>query len=174
MLRIPLRARGNLLGALDLVRRGDAAPFSEKDTDFSVDVAERVALALDNALLLRAQREALEEQVKFKALADATSDLIAITDTDAIATYVNARVAELGEQWVGTSFRDVFAAHIAEDVVGDVEEGLASRGRWRGDLTLTRRRPGRRWRAPRPSTSSTPRPGPRWARCGWRRTSPSS
>lgn len=137
VLRIPLRARGNLLGALDLVRRGDAAPFSEKETDFSVGVAERVALALDNALLLRAQREALEEQVKFKALADATSDLIAITDTDAICTYVNARVAELGEHWVGTSFRDVFAAHIAEDVIGDVEEGLASRGRWRGDLTLT-------------------------------------
>ena len=56
LLRIPLRARGNLLGALDLVRRGDTAPFSEKDTDFCVDVAERVALALDNALLLRAQR----------------------------------------------------------------------------------------------------------------------
>lgn len=137
VLRIPLRARGNLLGALDLVRRGDAAPFSEKDTDFSVDVAERVALALDNALLLHAQREALEEQVKFKALADATSDLIAITDTGSIVTYVNARVSELGEQWVGTSFRDVFATHVAEDVIGDVEESLASRGRWRGDLTLT-------------------------------------
>ena len=66
-------------------------------------MAERVALALDNALLLRAQREALEEQVKFKALADATSDLIAITDTDSVATYVNARVAELGTQWVGSA-----------------------------------------------------------------------
>ncbi len=136
LLRIPLRARGTLLGALDLVRRADAPRFTDKDTDFSVDVAERVALALDNALLLRAQREALDEQVKFKALADATSDLIAMTDTSSVATYVNARVADVGSQWVGQRMRDIFSASIAEDVVEEVERSLAARGRWRGDLTL--------------------------------------
>ena len=137
VLRVPLRARGNLLGALDLVRRGESPPFTHQDTDFAVDVAERVALALDNALLLGGQREALKEQAKFKALADATSDLIAITDSAGVVTYVNSRVAELGEHWVGSSFRDVIVRHVTEEVVDDIEQGLASRGRWCGDLTLT-------------------------------------
>ena len=137
VLRVPLRARGNLLGALDLVRRGETPPFTHQDTDFAVDVAERVALALDNALLLESQREALKEQAKFKALADATSDLIAITDTVGVATYVNSRVAALGEDWLGSTFRDVIVRHAEEEVVDDIEEGLASNGRWRGDLTLT-------------------------------------
>ena len=136
VLRVPLRARGALLGALDLVRRHEAPRFHDKDTDFAVDVAERVAMALDNALLLQSQRQALEEQVKFKALADATSDLIAMTDTDAVATYVNARVAEVGEQWVGRSMHDIFGSSILEDVAAEVESSLAARGRWRGDLTL--------------------------------------
>ena len=136
VLRIPLRARENLLGALDLVRRNEAPMFTDGDVDFSVDVAERVALALDNALLLRAQRDALEEQMKFKALADATSDLIAMTDTEHVATYVNARVADVGAGWVGRGLRDIFGSAILEDVVDDVEECLASRGRWKGDLTL--------------------------------------
>ncbi|QIK67229.1 PAS domain S-box protein [Nocardioides sp. HDW12B] len=135
-LRVPLRARGALLGALDLVRRDGTPSFHDKDTDFAVDVAERVAMALDNALLLQSQREALEEQVKFKALADATSDLIAMTDTEAVATYVNARVADVGEEWVGRSMHDIFGSSIVEDVAAEVESSLAARGRWRGDLTL--------------------------------------
>ncbi len=136
VLRVPLRARGTLLGAIDLARRGEAPRFHDKDTDFAVDVAERVALALDNALLLQSQREALEEQVKFKAMADATSDLIAMTDTDAVATYVNARVADVGQHWVGRHMQDIFDSSILEDVAQEVESSLAARGRWRGDLTL--------------------------------------
>lgn len=136
VLRVPLRARGTLLGAIDLARRDESPRFHDKDTDFAVDVGERVAMALDNALLLQAQREALEEQVKFKALADATSDLIAMTDTDAVATYVNARVADVGEKWVGRSMHDIFASSIAEDLAEEVQSSLAARGRWRGDLTL--------------------------------------
>lgn len=136
VLRVPLRARGNLLGALDLVRRTGTPHFSEKDTDFCVDVADRVALALDNGLLLRAQRESLEEQVKFRALIDATSDLIAITDTDAVTTYVNDRISSLGAFWVGKTLQDIFARNVGEDVLDEVEQRLVSDGRWRGDLTL--------------------------------------
>ncbi len=137
VLRVPLRARGVLLGALDLVRRNETPRFHDRDVDFAVDVAERVAMALDNALLLQSQREALEEQMKFKALADATSDLIAMTDTRSVATYVNARVAAVGaERWVGRTMHDILGSSVVEDVAAEVERSLAARGRWRGDLTL--------------------------------------
>ena len=138
VLRVPLRARGNLLGALDLVRRGETPPFTHQDTDFAVDVAERVALALDNALLLESQREALKEQAKFKALADATSDLIAITDTVGVATYVNSRVADARR---GLGRVDLPRRHRPPRGGGGRRRHRGGprrrRGRWRGDLTLT-------------------------------------
>jgi PAS domain S-box-containing protein len=135
-LRVPLRARGALLGAMDLVRRQEQPPFTDVDVDFAVDVAERCALALDNALLLQAQREALEELVKFKALADATSDLIAIADTDGTTQYANARVSEAGVAWHGRGIRDLVREHVAGQALPEIEESLADGARWTADVVL--------------------------------------
>jgi PAS domain S-box-containing protein len=129
-LRVPLRARGTLLGAMDLVRRQEHPMFTDVDIEFAVDVAERCALALDNALLLQAQRVALEELVKFEAMADATSDLIAIADPDGVTQYANARVSDAGVAWQGRGIRDLVQEHVAGDLLHDIEEALAARSRW--------------------------------------------
>jgi PAS domain S-box-containing protein len=135
-LRIPLRARGALLGTMDLVRRQEQPAFTDVDIEFAVDVAERCALALDNALLLQSQRDALEELVKFKALADATSDLIAIADTAGTTRYANARVSEAGVTWEGRGIRGLVAQHVAGDVLGEIDGALAEESRWTSDVLL--------------------------------------
>lgn len=135
-LRVPLRARGSLIGAIDLVRRHESATFSEGDVDFAVDVAERCALALDNALLLQAQRTALAESLKFKALADSSGDLIAIAGPDGVVQYANERVDELGIVHAGRELRAVLRDVIGAEQLADVERGLAERGRWAAEVTL--------------------------------------
>src|SRR5690606_15366651 len=77
-LRVPLRSRGVLVGALDILRGGSSPVFTDAEVSLGLEIAERCALAIDNALLLDAERAAREDLVKFKALADASTNLIAI------------------------------------------------------------------------------------------------
>lgn len=140
-LRVPLRARGALLGAMDLVRRTEQPPFTEVDVEFAVDVAERCALALDNALLLQAQRDSLEELVKFKALADATSDLVAIADPDGTLTYLNPpgrRMVGMPEDLdvTGTTVVDYLTEEGLQRFLSVERPAVVAHGFWEGESTL--------------------------------------
>jgi PAS domain S-box-containing protein len=55
---VPLVARGRLLGGISLVRYGRAGAYVEEDERFLRDLADRSALAIDNAALYREAREA--------------------------------------------------------------------------------------------------------------------
>lgn len=56
-LSVPLRARGRFLGRVALFTCGSSRPPGAEDLDFAVVLAERIALAVDNSLLLsEAQR----------------------------------------------------------------------------------------------------------------------
>lgn len=136
-LRLPLRARGTLVGAIDVARTAQRDDFTDNDIAFAVDVADRCALALDNAHLLDAHRQAREQLVKFQALADASDNLIGIADNDGRLLYVNPKVHESG---IEPAFDDVWRT-VAEQAGGQAPAGiasaLASHGRWRGDLSIT-------------------------------------
>jgi signal transduction histidine kinase len=54
---VPLVARGRSVGSLSLVRAETAESYTNDDLDFSVDLARRAAVALDNARLYRASEE---------------------------------------------------------------------------------------------------------------------
>jgi signal transduction histidine kinase/ActR/RegA family two-component response regulator len=56
-LGVPLRTRGRVLGLLTLLASPARPSFDEKELGFAVDLADRAAIAIDNALLLsEAQR----------------------------------------------------------------------------------------------------------------------
>jgi GAF domain-containing protein len=57
---LPLKARGQVIGVLD-VQSIDEAAFSNDDVETLQVLADQVALALDNARLLKESRDALEE-----------------------------------------------------------------------------------------------------------------
>jgi DNA-binding CsgD family transcriptional regulator/GAF domain-containing protein len=58
LVAVPLVARGRGLGSVALVRCGDRPPFSAADEALLVELADRAAIALDNAWLCQATREA--------------------------------------------------------------------------------------------------------------------
>lgn len=135
-LRIPLRSRGVLVGVLDILRGGSSPPYTDQDVSLALEVAERCALAIDNALLLDAERAAREDLVKFKALADASTNLIAINGPDGEVLYVNPRVLEHG---IVPDQRDLWATvleQLGDDVTDEIRAGLVASGVWTGDMTL--------------------------------------
>jgi PAS domain S-box-containing protein len=136
VVRAPLVSRGLLVGVMDVARTGDAGPFTDDDLALVVDVAERCALALDNALLFEGQREAREDLVKFQALADASSDLIAISDEVGNVIYVNPRVQESGIDVLVDSVWLTVAGQIGDAMATAIRDEVTARGRWTGDLTL--------------------------------------
>ena len=136
-LRVPLRSRGILVGALDILR-GDSSPaFDDADVSLALEIAERCALAIDNALLLEAERAAREDLVKFKALADASTNLIAINGPDGAPLYVNPRVREIGivasdEEDLWNAVSDQLGRRTSEEI----RSRLESTGLWTGDVRL--------------------------------------
>lgn len=135
-LRVPLRSRGVLIGVLDVLRGGSSAPYTERDVSLALEVAERCALAIDNALLLEAERAAREDLVKFQALADASTSLIAINGTDGEALYVNPRVFEVGIQPEDDDLWTTVSEQVGAEVSEQIRDALATTGLWSGDVRL--------------------------------------
>ncbi|MEU4035469.1 SpoIIE family protein phosphatase [Streptomyces collinus] len=57
-LAVPLVARGEVLGALDLRRTGNPVPFSDDDAFLAAELAARAAVCIDNARGYQTQRHA--------------------------------------------------------------------------------------------------------------------
>ncbi len=138
-LRLPLRSHGHLLGVIDIARAAVRGTFTEEEIDLVWEIAERCALALDHALLLKAHQEAREELVKFKALADASDNLIAISDNEDRTVYVNPRVRASGIQLTGRVWATAAGAHVEESVQDALRNALEAAGRWSGDVTMSAR-----------------------------------
>lgn len=66
---LPLVARGRTIGALTLVRVSAQRPFSEGELGFAEELAQRAAMALDNATLYREAREAIRARDEFLSVA---------------------------------------------------------------------------------------------------------
>lgn len=135
-LRVPLRSRGLLVGALDIFRREPSPAFTESDVSLALEVAERCALAIDNALLLDAERAAREDLVKFKALADASTNLIAINAPDGEALYVNPTVRDVGIEPAQEDLWSTVSQHVGPSISEEIRAALATTGLWSGDVRL--------------------------------------
>ncbi|MDF2760951.1 MAG: Two-component hybrid sensor and regulator [Thermomicrobiales bacterium] len=105
---IPLRARGRTLGALTFCMTGASGRrFSRENLAFARELAERVALAVDNA---RLYTEARDAEAKVRRLLDAGVVGVTVTDAD--------RIVEANDHFL--------------DMVGYTREELASgRLSWR-------------------------------------------
>src|SRR5260221_7266938 len=106
---VPLTARGRTLGVLSLTSTESAYHFNEGDLEFAQELANRAALAVDNARLYRdanKQREYL--QVTLASIGDA----VIATDAQGCVTFMNP-VAESLTGWqqaeaIGKQLTEVF------------------------------------------------------------------
>jgi PAS domain S-box-containing protein len=136
-LRLPIRSRGQLLGVIDLARTVESGPFTTRDVSLAAELADRCALALDNALLLEQQRRANDDLVKFRALADASPTLIAITGTDDQLLYANLRVTEVGIETNGVAPWQVITRYAGASTASELRRGLMENGSCSQDVDLS-------------------------------------
>ncbi|MBM4393608.1 MAG: response regulator [Deltaproteobacteria bacterium] len=85
LIAVPLVARGEVVGLVNLYRMGTGAPFTEADERFASDLASRIALVLANATLLdRVQRE-LAARRRAEAALQVYAELVEATQVGLIA-----------------------------------------------------------------------------------------
>jgi PAS domain S-box-containing protein len=135
-LRIPLRGRGSTLGALDVVRGADRPAFSAEDVSLAEELAAVCGSAIDNALLLAGHAEAVGQLTMFRALAEASPNLIALPRADGGAVYVNPRVGEAGIDPPTAEVWETVRTYVGEDRMTDIRAIVESTGRWSGDLVV--------------------------------------
>ncbi|HKY55515.1 MAG TPA: PAS domain S-box protein [Anaerolineales bacterium] len=65
-LMVPLTGRGSILGAISLYRPQESQPFSTGDQTFLLDIAHRIALAIENCRLFESLREEISKRLSAK------------------------------------------------------------------------------------------------------------
>jgi GAF domain-containing protein/biotin carboxyl carrier protein len=86
LLVVPLSFEGRFLGAFEVVRKENPAPFSEEDLRVLVDVGKQAAVALRNAQRYQAERRVKE----LHALMEISKEITATLDLDGVlSTTVN-------------------------------------------------------------------------------------
>lgn len=135
-LRIPLRCRGVTLGALDVVRAADRPAFSAEDLTLAEELAAVGGSAIGHALLLAGHAEAVGQLTMFRALAEASPNLIALSQAGGGTVYVNPRMAERGVDPPASDIWETVRTYVGEDRMADIRGTVESTGRWSGDLVV--------------------------------------
>jgi signal transduction histidine kinase len=76
----PLRALGQVIGTLGLWRSTERGPYTERDQNFAQELADRAALAIENARLVERLRAELEERKKNEENLRLTAELLQTAD----------------------------------------------------------------------------------------------
>ncbi|MGY1653873.1 SpoIIE family protein phosphatase [Geodermatophilus sp. SYSU D01119] len=128
---LPLVARGRTLGALSVYRGAGRAPATAEDVAAAREVADRVALALDNARLFDQQRRLAEALQRSMLTAPPQPD-----DAEIVVRYQPAvQVAQVGGDWYDAFLQpDGATVLVIGDVVGHDTEAAAAMGQLRGML----------------------------------------
>jgi PAS domain S-box-containing protein len=69
LLIVPLKARGRVIGTIYCSRDAEGQPYSDEDRDFLYALADRAAIAVDNARLYQEARDALAARDQFLSVA---------------------------------------------------------------------------------------------------------
>jgi PAS domain S-box-containing protein len=140
---VPLRARGRMLGAITFVSAESGRRFGPDDLAFARDLADRAALAVDNARLLRAAEAARRQTER---ILESITDAFFVLDREWRFTYLNDEAARLLERpraalrgrtlWeefpdlAGTSFQENYERAVRERRTVDFEEHFAPHDAW--------------------------------------------
>ena len=134
LLQLPLRSRGVLIGMVDIARAEDEGPLNDDDLRLVSDIAQRCALALDNAILLDAHQRARDELVKFQALADASDNLIGISDEADQLVYLNPPAARAAADATDRDVWETLSSLAGPELSRAIRTQFDATGRWSGEL----------------------------------------
>ena len=99
-LNIPIKLRGQKIGTIKLVRRGDETAWTDKEKNVTGEIAEQVGLALENTRLLeetrkRAQREQLIGEIASRMHETLDLDTILKTTAQELQQALDLKEAEI-------------------------------------------------------------------------------
>ncbi len=100
---VPMVARGEILGVISLMRGVARAPYNDTDVEVAEQLANRAALAVDNARLFRETRRR-EETMRF--FAEASTLLSSSLDHVSICERLAALVVPSFADWCGVEVTD--------------------------------------------------------------------
>jgi PAS domain S-box-containing protein len=107
---VPLKARGRVLGVLSLTNTTSMRRFGEWDLGLARALADRAAVAIDNAALFG---ELGESRERLEVTLASIGDGVISTDVDGRVTFLNGAAQQLtgwsGEEAVGRPLAEVFA-----------------------------------------------------------------
>jgi PAS domain S-box-containing protein len=128
---LPMSARGRTLGALSIYRSADRVQADEDDVATARDLADRIALALDNSRLYEQQRRLAEGLQRSLLTAPPQPD-----HAEIVVRYRPAvEVAEVGGDWYDAFLQPSGATVVViGDVVGHDTAAAAAMGQLRGML----------------------------------------
>ncbi|SDD39155.1 PAS domain S-box-containing protein [Geodermatophilus telluris] len=128
---LPLLARGRTLGALSVYRGSDRPAADAEDVRAAREVADRVALGLDNARLFDQQRRLAEALQRSMLTAPPQPD-----HAEIVVRYQPAvQAAQVGGDWYDAFLQpDGATVLVIGDVVGHDTEAAATMGQLRGML----------------------------------------
>ena len=136
----PLLARGRVIGGLSLVHYGRQDPYTDDDEAFLKDLADRAALAIDNARLYGAAQEEIaerkrtegvlrESEERFRATFEQAAVGVAHVDPGGRWIRVNDRLCRITgyprEELLGLAFQGITHPEDLEKDLGLVEKLLA-------------------------------------------------
>ncbi|TFV89756.1 GAF domain-containing protein [Blastococcus sp. CT_GayMR20] len=128
---LSLQARGRTVGALSIYRSAGRPPADDDDVATAREVADRVAMALDNSRLYEQQRRLAEGLQRSLLTAPPEPD-----HAEIVVRYRPAmRAAEVGGDWYDAFLQPSGATMVViGDVVGHDTEAAAAMGQLRGML----------------------------------------
>ena len=123
LISCPLRARGKVIGTVNIARSPGSASYTHADRAFLEELATRAGIAIDNARLFRAAQEtagalALSEQ-RVRAMFDSASVGIVARDPDGLLVECNAAYARM----LGYRREELLGTHVSK-VVTEGSESL--------------------------------------------------
>ena len=136
ILIVPLRVRGRVIGTLSVARETAGVPYGPEDLTLLDDLAQRAALAVDNARLFR---QAGEAEARYRALFDGAADGIVVTDSAGQVLAINEAVTRL----LGYTLDELPPSDelhgAGPEAAQAVREALRASGEWRGEAELLRK-----------------------------------
>ncbi|HEY7036820.1 MAG TPA: PAS domain S-box protein [Thermomicrobiales bacterium] len=136
---VPLRARGQTLGVVALATAESGRRLDADDLIFAESFAERAAMAIDNARLLR---EAQAAEARYRGLFHGAAESIVAYGADGELIEANEAVVRLlgydRDELKALGNRGA-ALLVDESIPRQVEGDLERRGTWHGELELRRK-----------------------------------
>ncbi len=150
LIAVPLRAHGETIGTMALIQVGAGRLYIADDQAFLQELADRAALAIDNASLFQeaqqelAERRRAEESIRFQAhLLNTVNQAVIATDLEGTIIYWNRFAEELygwsAQEAIGRTIASIIPSGMSQEQGLEIMQRLRQGESWSGEFMMQTR-----------------------------------